>query len=105
MTTCIDDHYSEPGVTNREVQFSDTVQFPQRSMKRSKWVPWTFIIDQMNVPEVYYWTFGRPPPPEEAIADGKMYISFQSPAVLIIGSRHVSLQDGSLDCRKRRLQI
>jgi len=54
--SCIDDHNSLPDVTNREVQFACTVQLPQKSDRRSKWVPWTFIADQMNLPEVYYWT-------------------------------------------------
>ena len=69
---CIDDHYSAPANTNREVQFSDTVQFPQRSTKRTKWEPWTFIVDHMNVPDVYYWTFGLSLPPEEDCSDGKI---------------------------------
>lgn len=34
-------------------------------------MPWTFIVDEMNVPDVYYWTFGQTPPDEELLADGE----------------------------------
>lgn len=41
-------------------------------MRKTKWVPWTFIIDEMNLPEVYYWSFDMDPPGEAAMADGKL---------------------------------
>ncbi|GAB7356288.1 hypothetical protein MBLNU459_g7092t2 [Dothideomycetes sp. NU459] len=70
LSSCIDDRWSELSDLNRELQFADTVKFPERSNKRSKMVPWSFIIDEMNLPEVYWWTFGRTPPEEEqSLAD------------------------------------
>jgi len=72
----LDDFESEPQMTNRETQYSSsTIQFPQKSDRRAKAVPWTFIVDQMNVPEVYYWTFGITPPSDLASDDG-VYLLF-----------------------------
>jgi len=34
-------------------------------------VPWSFIVDEMNVPEVYYWTFDKSPPGYEYTSDGE----------------------------------
>jgi hypothetical protein len=47
---------------SRELQFAGTARFPERTSKRGKSVPWTFIMDQMNVPQVYSWSVGLEPP-------------------------------------------
>lgn len=64
ISTCIDDRYDELTDLNRALQFDDTVKFPERSNKRSMQIPWSFLVDQINVPDVYWWTFGKDPPPE-----------------------------------------
>lgn len=38
------------------------MQFPEKSNKRVQNVPWTFILDHMNVPQVYYWSVNMEPP-------------------------------------------
>lgn len=65
LSSCIEDYWSDISELNREVQFAGTAQFPQRASKRAKWVPWTFIVDEMNVPSVYWWSFGYEPPVQE----------------------------------------
>ncbi|PSK33567.1 hypothetical protein B9Z65_7454 [Elsinoe australis] len=65
LGTCIDNQDLSFGLTNREVQYSETVQLPQSANRRAGTVPWTFVVDQMNVPEVYSWSFGNPVPHEE----------------------------------------
>lgn len=70
LSSCIDDRWSELSGLDRELQFADTVKFPERSTRRSKMVPWSFIVDEMNVPEVYYWTFGQLPPNYEFTSNG-----------------------------------
>lgn len=63
LGACINDRWGELPSLNRELQFSDTVKFPERSNKRKKGnMPWSFIVDEMNIPEVYYWTFDQSPP-------------------------------------------
>lgn len=62
IATCIDDRYDELTDLNRALQFDDTVKFPERSNKRSTQIPWSFLVDQMNVPDVYWWTFGKERP-------------------------------------------
>jgi hypothetical protein len=62
METCIDDRYDDLSDLNRALQFDDTVKFPERSNKRTRRIPWTFLVDQMNIPDVYWWTFGKEPP-------------------------------------------
>jgi len=71
LSSCIDDRWSELPALNRELQFAVTVKFPERSNKRSRMVPWSFIVDEMNVPEVYYWTFDKSPPGYEYTSDGE----------------------------------
>lgn len=36
-------------------------------------MPWSFIVDEMNIPEVYYWTFGQSPPGPEHTSDVDNY--------------------------------
>ncbi|KAI5251076.1 hypothetical protein E4T42_04528 [Aureobasidium subglaciale] len=62
ISTCIDDRYDELTDLNRALQYDDTVKFPERSNKRSTQIPWSFLVDQMNIPDVYWWTFGKDPP-------------------------------------------
>lgn len=62
LGTCIQDYWSEISDLDREVQFAQTMQFPERASKRGEDVPWTFILDHMNVPQVYYWSVGMEPP-------------------------------------------
>jgi len=70
LASCIDDRWYELPSINKELQFADTVKFPERSNKRTKMVPWSFIVDEMNVPEVYWWTFGKKLPDERMLSDG-----------------------------------
>ena len=79
MSSCIDDHDSMPEMTNREVQYSSTVQFPRKSERCTKQSqPWTFVVDQMNVPEVYYWTFGMHPPDDGSMQEGMIHDFFDA---------------------------
>lgn len=80
LQTCINDRCSELSGLNRELQFADTVKFPERSNRRSRFVPWNFIIDEMNVPEVYYWTFNQTPPSTEFTSDGGRQVSATCPS-------------------------
>jgi len=103
FNVCIDDHYSRPSLTNREVQFSETVQFPQKSDRRTKWVPWTFIVDQMNLPEVFYWTFGIQPPEDMDLEAG---MSLLCPMSLLLtpSSQQLSIPHRSMGLRTWCLQ-
>ncbi|SMQ49776.1 unnamed protein product [Zymoseptoria tritici ST99CH_3D7] len=60
--SCIEDYWSDISELDRSVQFGSTMQFPEKASKRGKWIPWTFIVDHMNVPQVYYWSVGMTPP-------------------------------------------
>ncbi|KAK4635567.1 hypothetical protein CLAFUW4_01066 [Fulvia fulva] len=62
LHSCIEDYWSDIPDLDRAVQFGSTMQFPERASKRGQYVPWTFIIDHMNVPQVYYWSVGMNPP-------------------------------------------
>ncbi|KAK1040851.1 hypothetical protein LTR33_015763 [Friedmanniomyces endolithicus] len=62
LSICIEDYWSNISDLDREVQFAGTMQFPERANKRGQNVPWTFISDHMNVPQVYYWSVGMEPP-------------------------------------------
>ncbi|TKA41300.1 hypothetical protein B0A54_06202 [Friedmanniomyces endolithicus] len=62
LSICIEDYWSNMSDLDREVQFAGTMQFPERANKRGQNVPWTFISDHMNVPQVYYWSVGMEPP-------------------------------------------
>nr|POE59183.1 hypothetical protein CFP56_24453 [Quercus suber] len=59
LGSCIKDYWSDIADLDREVQFAE---FPERASKRGQDVPWTFILDHMNVPQVYYWSVGLEPP-------------------------------------------
>ncbi|PNS14863.1 Eukaryotic translation initiation factor 3 subunit I [Sphaceloma murrayae] len=58
LASCVDDRGLSLGITNREVQYSEAVRQPQSTDRRAGKVPWTFVVDQMNLPEVYRWSFG-----------------------------------------------
>jgi Mg2+ and Co2+ transporter CorA len=62
LNSCIQDHWQDISDLDREVQFAHTMQFPEKASKKGRFVPWTFIIDHMNVPQVYYWSVGSEPP-------------------------------------------
>ncbi|KAF1987636.1 hypothetical protein K402DRAFT_42974 [Aulographum hederae CBS 113979] len=50
---------------NKEVQYTDAFRFPERMVEHGPTtVPWSFICDQMNVPETYWWSFKMSPPPD-----------------------------------------
>ena len=51
----------------RQVQRPGTMQFPERASKRDPYVPWKFIVEQINVPQVYHWSVGMSDP---ALAHG-----------------------------------
>jgi Mg2+ and Co2+ transporter CorA len=56
------DHWSDISDLDKQTQFSGTMQFPEKASQKAQIVPWTFIMDQMNVPQVYYWSAGMEPP-------------------------------------------
>lgn len=62
FNSCIQDFWSDISDLDREVQFAGTMQFPERGDSRGPEKPWTFLIDHMNVPQVYYWSVGMEPP-------------------------------------------
>lgn len=61
LNTCIEDYQTSLSELNREVQFAGTARFPERANKRAKQIPWTCIVDQINVPEVYPWSVNQTP--------------------------------------------
>lgn len=60
--SCLEDYWSDIGDLDREVQFAGTMQFPEKATSKAQYVPWTFIVDHMNVPQVYYWSVDMEPP-------------------------------------------
>ncbi|KAF2479507.1 hypothetical protein BDY17DRAFT_229815, partial [Neohortaea acidophila] len=62
FNSCIRDSWSEVSDLDREVQFANSMQFPEKASQTGDFVPWTFIIDNMNVPQVYYWSVDLEPP-------------------------------------------
>ncbi|KAK4569674.1 hypothetical protein LTR86_003439 [Recurvomyces mirabilis] len=62
LSACIEDYWSDISDLDREVQYANTMQFPQKASKRGQGVPWTFILDHLNVPQVYYWSVDMEPP-------------------------------------------
>jgi len=53
LLSCLgEDYWTEVSDLDREVQFADTMQFPEKASKRGHDVPWTFVLDHMNVPQV-----------------------------------------------------
>jgi hypothetical protein len=62
LSPCFEDHWDHISEVSRELQFAGTAKFPERASKRGKSVPWTFIMDQINVPQVYSWSVGLEPP-------------------------------------------
>lgn len=65
LSSCIQDYWAAISELDRQVQFSSTMQFPERASQRGHDVPWTFVLDQMNVPQVYYWSANKDPPDSE----------------------------------------
>lgn len=62
LSSCFEDCWEQISEVSRELQFAGTANFPERASKRGRFVPWTFIMDQMNVPQVYSWSVGLEPP-------------------------------------------
>ena len=62
FSSCIQDHWADMSDLGREALFAGTMQFPEKASQRGQCVPWTFILDQMNVPQVYYWSVDMEPP-------------------------------------------
>lgn len=62
FNSCIQDYWADISDLDRETQFAGTMQFPEKASQKAEYVPWTFILDQMNVPQVYYWSVGMEPP-------------------------------------------
>lgn len=62
LSTCFEGFWNQISEVSREVQFADTAKFPGKASKRGQSVPWSFIMDQMNVPQVYFWSVGLEPP-------------------------------------------
>ncbi|WPG97780.1 Hypothetical protein R9X50_00056100 [Acrodontium crateriforme] len=62
LVSCVQDDWSDIADLDREVQFAGTMQFPEKASKRGRDVPWTFIMDHMNVPQVYFWSVDMNPP-------------------------------------------
>ncbi|KAF4549974.1 Hypothetical protein D9617_19g102790 [Elsinoe fawcettii] len=69
FATCINNPDPGFGLANREVQYAESVQLPQSADRRAGQIPWTFILDQMNLPEVYKWSFGYDAPHEHHTND------------------------------------
>lgn len=68
FNSCLQDCWSDISDLDRETQFANTMQFPEKSNERAQNVmPWTFILDEMNVPQVYYWSVGMEPPPSDDV--------------------------------------
>ena len=63
LISCLQDHWGDISDLARETQFASTMQFPEKDRQQGQSVFWTFILDQMNVPQVYYWSVGMEPPP------------------------------------------
>jgi hypothetical protein len=62
LSSCLEDCWDQISDVSRELQFAGTAKFPERASKRGRCAPWTFIMDQMNVPQVYSWSVGLEPP-------------------------------------------
>lgn len=62
LSSCLEDCWNHVSEVSRELQFAGTAKFPERASKRGRCVPWTFIMDQMNIPQVYSWSVGLEPP-------------------------------------------
>lgn len=49
LAICIEDYWSDLSDLDREVQFAGTMQFPEKASKKGRNVPWSFVLDHMNV--------------------------------------------------------
>lgn len=47
--SCISECWSEIADLDRAVQYGNTMQFPEKASKRGKYVPWTFIVEYVDV--------------------------------------------------------
>jgi hypothetical protein len=62
LSSCLEDCWDQISDVSRVLQFAGTAKFPERAAKQGRCAPWTFIMDQMNVPQVYSWSVGLEPP-------------------------------------------
>jgi hypothetical protein len=62
LSSCLEDFWDHISEVNRELQFAGTARFPERASSRGRPPAWAFIVDQMNVPQVYSWSVGLEPP-------------------------------------------
>jgi hypothetical protein len=61
LRPCIKDYWNEISELDREVQYANTMQFPSRRGHKSAQY-WSFILEHLNMPQVYYWSVGIDPP-------------------------------------------
>ncbi|KAF2098339.1 hypothetical protein NA57DRAFT_26422, partial [Rhizodiscina lignyota] len=64
LQRCFDNVWSDRQELNREAHFADTLKFPEntyRRLQKKLALPWTFIVDYVNVPDVFYWSFHERP--------------------------------------------
>jgi len=71
FASCIEAKDSTLDLTNRQVQHFDAVQLPQSADRRAGKVPWTFIVDQMNLAEVWFWSFEMSDAQQDHFSSGK----------------------------------
>lgn len=62
LSVCFEGFWNQIDELSRELQFAETAKFPERASTQGKCVPWTSIMDHMNVPQVYFWSVGLEPP-------------------------------------------
>jgi hypothetical protein len=64
--SCLDELWSEREDVIREAVCFDSLRFPEHTshrMHRKLPLPWAFVLDQLNLPDVYSWTFNDRSPP------------------------------------------
>lgn len=67
FSICIDPGPSSRQQFHREAVLADSLQFPEstyRRYKKKNFLPWTFIVENINIPDVYEWSFQARPEPD-----------------------------------------
>ncbi|KAL9068180.1 MAG: hypothetical protein Q9157_006590 [Trypethelium eluteriae] len=67
----------------RAIYQTDELWFPERSNRDSKYAPWTFIVDEMNLPDVFWWSFGDYPPETERLSSGAFVHNRRVPVTML----------------------
>lgn len=68
LSSCLDDMHSQRKELHRETEFAETLRFPEYTYRRLQKgrqrvvLPYSFIIEQINLPDVYYWSFNHQSP-------------------------------------------